>query len=81
MQKTKVRSATKKKKNSWEDVLQDFLLWKKAQGLAESTLSEYSRHICYFFNHYPDAFSSFEQYASHNHHSKGLPEGNPVGFR
>ncbi|MFA4886563.1 MAG: site-specific integrase, partial [Desulfotomaculaceae bacterium] len=57
MPKAKKRSVGKKEKGSWEDSLKDFLFWKKAQGLADSTLSEYNRHVRHFFKLHPDAFS------------------------
>ncbi|WP_062492437.1 site-specific integrase [Paenibacillus sp. 32O-W] len=36
----------------WKDCLNRFLLFKKAQGLAELTLNDYERHIKTFFSKY-----------------------------
>lgn len=45
----------KKKLERWEDALQQFILWKQAQGLAERTLEDYRYHVSHFFNLYPEA--------------------------
>lgn len=41
---------------TWEDALQEFLYWKMAQGLSDTTIQDYRKHIRQFFNRYPDAF-------------------------
>lgn len=38
---------------TWEDALQGFLFWKKAQGISKTTYDDYKRHVTYFFNRYP----------------------------
>lgn len=36
----------------WKQAMEDFLFWKKSQGLSETTLKGYSNHICHFFNRF-----------------------------
>lgn len=39
-----------KRSKSWEDVLNEFLLLKRAEGRSETTFDDYERHVYYFFN-------------------------------
>lgn len=39
-----------KKMLSWEQAMEAFLFWKKAQGVSETTLKGYSNHIKHFYN-------------------------------
>lgn len=39
---------------NWEDAKEDFLLLKRAQGLADRTLWDYDYHISLFFKKYPE---------------------------
>lgn len=41
---------------TWEDAMQEFIHWKMAQGLSETTVKDYKKHISQFFKRYPDAF-------------------------
>lgn len=41
---------------SWEEALDAFLTWKKAQGVSKTTLEDYQIHVRRFFNRYPKAF-------------------------
>lgn len=42
---------------TWKEALDEFLLDKKAQNIADSTLEEYKYRISLFFNLYPSAFN------------------------
>jgi integrase len=42
---------------SWESSLEEFLIWKKAEGRSERTLSDYKIHISNFFRRYPHSFN------------------------
>ena len=44
------------KGQSWEVVLQEFVLVKKAEGRAWRTLDDYKGHISRFFRKYPEAW-------------------------
>lgn len=39
----------------WEETLESFLLWKKAEGKAERTIKDYGYHVRNFLKCYPDA--------------------------
>lgn len=41
---------------TWEEALRDFLFYKQAQGVSETTVNDYNRFVRRFFNRYPDAF-------------------------
>ncbi|MTI85328.1 MAG: site-specific integrase [Firmicutes bacterium] len=60
MAKKKVVTVKKKKtlpeKENWEEAFQGFLLWKQAQGLSETTLDDYKKHVNLFFKRHPKAF-------------------------
>lgn len=43
--------------SSWQDALDAFLLFKKAEGLAVGTIDDYRYHVSRFFGLYPDAWS------------------------
>ncbi|MBE3581736.1 MAG: hypothetical protein IMW96_08945 [Thermoanaerobacteraceae bacterium] len=43
----------------WEDLLNEFLLWKSAQGIAKRTLDDYTFHVNQFFSRFPDAWGDF----------------------
>lgn len=43
-------------KQSWEDTLEQFLFWKKAEGLSIRTVEDYRKTVSYFFRRYPDSF-------------------------
>lgn len=44
----------------WKSLLKLFLLYKKAQGLAERTLKDYDYNVCQFFEQHPDALKNDE---------------------
>ncbi|SMB97701.1 Site-specific recombinase XerD [Thermanaeromonas toyohensis ToBE] len=44
---------------SWESLLQEFLLWKSAQGASPRTLHDYSAHINLFFSRFPEAQNDY----------------------
>lgn len=41
---------------TWDDACQDFIHWKMAQGLSDTTINDYKKHIRQFFSRYPKAF-------------------------
>jgi len=41
--------------SSFESALEQFLLWKRAQGVSDQTMHDYKEHIHRFFRRYPDA--------------------------
>jgi len=43
--------------SSWQDALEAFLLFKKAEGLAVGTIDDYRYHVSRFFGLYPDAWN------------------------
>lgn len=43
---------------TWEETLEQFMSWKKAQGLSNQTLDDYKRHVSQFYNKYPNVFDS-----------------------
>lgn len=51
---------TKRKAETWQEALDQFLVLKKAQGRANSTLEDYRRFLGYFNERYPDVFNSDE---------------------
>ncbi|AFM21388.1 site-specific recombinase XerD [Acetomicrobium mobile DSM 13181] len=42
---------------SWQEALEAFLLFKKAEGLAVGTIDDYRYHVTRFFSLYPDAWN------------------------
>ncbi|TDA70644.1 MAG: site-specific integrase [Clostridia bacterium] len=52
----KVLRMDKAAPETWEDALKQFLWWKQAQGVSDTTLEDYKRHVEYFFHRYPDAY-------------------------
>lgn len=50
MQKKK-RTLTISNELEWQNALEDFLLFKKAEGRSERTIQDYSYHVKAFFNH------------------------------
>jgi site-specific recombinase XerD len=43
---------------TWEEAMEGFLFFKKANGLSQRTLSDYKEHIQYFFRRYPNSWQS-----------------------
>ncbi|RYD01521.1 hypothetical protein N752_29920 [Desulforamulus aquiferis] len=43
---------------SWEKILEEFLLFKKAEGRSPRTLKDYGYHVKLFFKRYPEMFLS-----------------------
>lgn len=56
MGKRVTKISQSKSKKSFEDALNEFLLSKRAEGRSETTLSDYERHVYYFFNRYPTSW-------------------------
>lgn|GEM_PF-4620315 len=44
-----------------EEALNRFITWKKANGISDQTILDYTTHVNLFFKRYPDAAISFEQ--------------------
>ncbi|MBB3109094.1 site-specific recombinase XerD [Paenibacillus phyllosphaerae] len=44
----------------WQEALEQFMFFKKAQGISQQTISDYKQHVNQFFNRYPNASSSEE---------------------
>lgn len=42
----------------WEEALQEFLFWKQAQGLSQTTLEDYKRYANMFFKRFPGSWQS-----------------------
>lgn len=40
--------------DNWQEIIDDFLLFKQAQGLAERTIADYEYHTSLFFEKYPE---------------------------
>ena len=57
MGKRVTKISQSKSKKSFEDALNEFLLLKRAEGRSETTLSDYERHVYYFFNRYPTSWT------------------------
>ncbi|WP_422449201.1 tyrosine-type recombinase/integrase [Thermoanaerobacterium sp. DL9XJH110] len=47
-------------KRSWQSWLKSFILYQKAQGLAQRTIDDYNYHVQHFFKAYPDALKDYE---------------------
>jgi len=45
----------------WQDLLQEFLLWKSAQGIANRTLDDYTYHVSQFFSRFPNAWEDLRK--------------------
>ncbi|NHM26339.1 tyrosine-type recombinase/integrase [Desulfofundulus sp. TPOSR] len=56
----KVLKLQKQASRTWEDVLEDFLFQKKAEGKAKRTIHDYHTRISKFFQAYPDAWGDYE---------------------
>ena len=44
-----------------EEALDRFITWKKANGISDQTILDYTTHVNLFFKRFPVAASSFEQ--------------------
>lgn len=42
--------------DTWEEALEQFLCWKKAEGLSNTTLEDYRIHISRLFKRFPKAY-------------------------
>jgi site-specific recombinase XerD len=62
MKKTRVLRVAESKDATWEQTLNDFILWKKAESKSERTLKDYGYHIRNFFKCYPNASLSKPAY-------------------
>lgn len=43
-------------KVTWGEALNQFQPWKQAQGISDTTLQDYKRHVHYFFKRFPDSW-------------------------
>lgn len=44
-----------------EEALDRFITWKKANGISDQTILDYSTHVNLLFKKYPDAKESYDQ--------------------
>jgi site-specific recombinase XerD len=51
----KVVRLKKQASNNWREAIQDFIYWKQAHGLSETTVNDYRYHLNQFFKRYPGA--------------------------
>lgn len=53
----RVKKAKQKKKilSGWEDLLEQFLCWKQAEGRSSLTLRDYQDHVSRFFKRHPQS--------------------------
>jgi len=56
----KILKLQRQASRTWEDVLEDFLLQKKADGKAKRTIDDYRVRVGNFFRAYPDAWGNYE---------------------
>ncbi|MCL6447585.1 MAG: tyrosine-type recombinase/integrase [Armatimonadetes bacterium] len=56
MAKGKVLRLHKDTPATWEEALEQFLLWKQGGNLSKGTLHDYRRHVTRFFTYYPEAY-------------------------
>ncbi len=42
---------------TWQDALQQFLWFKNAQGLSDTTIADYRKHVSLFFKRHPEAYN------------------------
>jgi site-specific recombinase XerD len=54
----KVLRIDKRLPQTWEEALEAFLLWKKAQGRRTTTLNDYCYHVQKFLKRFPQAFEA-----------------------
>jgi len=47
-------------KRTWNEWLKDFLLYKKAEGRADTTINDYEYHINLFSRRFPNAWNDFD---------------------
>lgn len=45
----------------WQEVFEDFLSWRTAEGIAPRTLQDYRYHVTRFFDRYPEAWGNYEK--------------------
>ena len=50
-----------RKKVTWQQAMEDFLFWKKAQGVSETTLKGYSNHIRHFYKRFDKVWGDEEE--------------------
>lgn len=65
MAKARITKITEHVPTTWEKALEQFLTWKKAQGISKQTLDDYRRHVGQFYRRYPDAFGCSQQQLEH----------------
>lgn len=65
---------------NWSEALEQFLFWKKAQGISEQTYKDYNQQIRLFFKRYPDSFESIENLKLNVFHYLGQDDIKPCTF-
>jgi site-specific recombinase XerD len=65
---------------NWTEALEQFLFWKKAQGISEQTYKDYNQQVRLFFKRYPDSFESIENLKHNVFHYLGQDDIKPCTF-
>ncbi|MBM7565754.1 tyrosine-type recombinase/integrase [Paenibacillus sacheonensis] len=65
---------------NWTEALEQFLFWKKAQGISEQTQKDYNQQVRLFFKRYPDSFDSMERLKHNGLHYLGQDGIKPCTF-
>lgn len=60
----KLLNVTATQKRTWEDVFEEFLMFKKASGIAPLTIKDYKHRVGVFFNKFPDSWGDYRQLRS-----------------
>lgn len=47
---------------AWQDFLEEFLYFKRVQGVSDQTADDYEKHVRLFFKRYPDAWDSSDKF-------------------
>lgn len=54
---SKVTRIHKQLPQTWKEAADEYIIFKQAQGLAQSTIKDYKFHLARFFKRYPDAYN------------------------
>lgn len=65
---------------NWCDALEQFLFFKKAQGISEQTQADYGQQIKLFFKRYPAPFSSADDLKQNLFQHLGQEDIKPCTF-
>ncbi|WP_336772663.1 tyrosine-type recombinase/integrase [Paenibacillus sp. MMO-58] len=65
---------------SWTEALEQFLFWKKAQGISQQTYKDYEGQVRLFFRRYDDSFNSIDKLKSNLFDYLGQEEIKPCTY-